>query len=797
MNLMSPTRTLPLFLALAVLSVAPSFGQTLQLKDGRTISGRLAVTAGVAESPDQPTSHAGEVPTRPIVMLDDELRRIYLPKLQVASPLDAPPEMAITIRPFQQPSRSAGRLASVGPALGIGPWDEFGRRIYEMQFNGGRLSIVQGITELTPRYAKVEALLGPERAITWDSRISTSSIPSDALAKILNKAVPQDDPEARLQIVRFYAQAKRFHEARDALAAIVEEFPQLKELEGEVARLRRSAAESLLTEVQLRRTAGQHRLVETLLENFPVDDVRGPTLERIRELSGQYRVERDRIAAIAAKLRETIAAITDPDARGTATPAAEEIVRELTHNNVDRLAPFVQLLNDASLSPDEKASLAISGWLMGANDADQNLPISISLLRVRDLVWRYLREPLAAERAKLLAAIQSEEAASVERVAKLVAHMKPPWHDPELIADEDGYLELAAPGQADESDVRYIVQLPPEYDPYRRYPTLVVLCGGYNSPEQELNFWAGTPPEPAAEGAPATRRGHAMRHGYITIAVEWQKPHQFEYEYAGREHIAVLSVLRDATRRFNIDADRVFLSGHDIGGEAAWDLGLAHPDLWAGVIPFVAVADKYIYHYGDNGRYVPMYFVAGELDGASVSENSAVWDIYLSKPPRDGLPGYDATVVEYQGRGHEPFHDEILNLFDWMGRRTRPGIPKSFQCTTLRPWDNFFWWLECGAFPEQFMIHPTEWTGRRPRPVTIEGKIQAKNRLWARTPAEVTTLWLSPEIVDFNEPIRITFNGSKLAQPEGGVRPEISVLLEDVRTRADRQRPFWAKLETR
>jgi hypothetical protein len=94
------------------------------------------------------------------------------------------------------------------------------------------------------------------------------------------------------------------------------------------------------------------------------------------------------------------------------------------------------------------------------------------------------------------------------------------------------------------------------------------------------------------------------------------------------------------------------------------------------------------------------------------------------------------------------------------------------------------------------MIHPTEWTGRRPRPVTIEGKIQAENRLWARTPADVTTLWLSPELVDFSKPIRITFNGTKLAQPEGGVRPDIGVLLEDVRTRADRQRPFWAKLET-
>jgi hypothetical protein len=259
-----------------------------------------------------------------------------------------------------------------------------------------------------------------------------------------------------------------------------------------------------------------------------------------------------------------------------------------------------------------------------------------------------------------------------------------------------------------------------------------------------------------------------------------------------------LSALRDATRRFNVDADRVYLTGHDIGGDAAWDLGLAHPDLWAGVMPFVAVADKYTFHYWGNGRFVPLYFVAGELDGSSISDNSDVWDLYLSKPARlrDDLPAFDATVVEFQGRGHEPFQDEIHNLFDRMGRRARSGSPKTFLCDTMRPWDNFFWWLECGPLPEQFMIHPTEWTGRRPRAVTVEGKIQAENRLWARSPAEMTTIWFRPDMVDFAKPIRITFNGSKLTLPEGGVRPDPAVLLEDVRTRGDRQRPFWAKLES-
>jgi acetyl esterase/lipase len=789
-----------LAVVLALCGFAPiAAAQTVQHKDGRMIAGRVNTVSGVAENPEAPSRQTGEVSTRPILVIDDDLRRIYLPKVQVNAVVETAPEALVKITPWQNPSRSAARMGSVGPALAVGPWDEFGRRIYEMQFEGGRLDIVQGITELTPRYVKAEALLGPKRAIVWDMRQATSTIPNDILAKIIARAIPQNDPQARLQAVRFYQQARRYSEARKELERIVEEFPEFADLQPEIAALRRLAAESWLAELQMRRSAGQHQLVEAMLEVFPVQEVTGEKAVQVREMLAAYEQETNRIQRIAAALNETVATISNPDDRGLAAPLAAEISKELTHNNVARLTPFVNLLGDASLSANEKVSLAITGWLLGADDANQNLPIAMSLVRVRDLIVRYLREPLAAEREKLLAAIQSEEGASMERIAKLVAHMKPPWHDPAQAATADGYLELSAPGQTDDGDFRYLVQLPPEYDPYRKYPTLVVLCGAYNTPEQEVNFWAGAQPPPNAEGQQQPRRGHAMRHGYITIAVDWQKPQQFEYEYAAREHIAVLTVLRDATRRFGVDADRVFLSGHDIGGEAAWDIAQSHPDLWAGAIPFTAVADKYIFHTWENAKFVlPLYFVAGELDGRNLALNAPVWDLYLRKPMDDEKrPQFDVTVVEFQGRGHEPFQDEILNLFDWMGRKTRGAAPKEFEAKTLRPWDNFFWWLECDAFPEQFMIHPTEWGTRRPRAAGVIGKVQADNGILARSAAEQTTIWLTPDMVDFEKPIRVTFNGKKLQLPEGGIRPEIRVLLEDVRTRGDRLRPFWARLEAR
>jgi hypothetical protein len=77
----------------------------------------------------------------------------------------------------------------------------------------------------------------------------------------------------------------------------------------------------------------------------------------------------------------------------------------------------------------------------------------------------------------------------------------------------------------------------------------------------------------------------------------------------------------------------------------------------------------------------------------------------------------------------------------------------------------------------------------------VEGKLINNNILSARSASETTTIWLSPDVVDFNEPIRVTLNGRKITDGRGKVEPSLEVLLEDVRTRADRLRPFWAKLE--
>jgi pimeloyl-ACP methyl ester carboxylesterase len=554
-------------------------------------------------------------------------------------------------------------------------------------------------------------------------------------------------------------------------------------LQQDVRELRQLGSKLILKEIQLRAKAGQHKLSRNLLSQFPSDGVASETLQQVRELLSKDADEDTRRKTLIDELNAQVAKITDDNGRHLAEGFAKEIAAEANEGAITRLASFERLAGDAQLSPDQKVALAVSGWLVGANQATDKFQTAISLVHARDNIVAYLREPLAQSRSKLEADLHDMEGATIDRVAQILKLMKPPLDVPKDSQRSPRLFELNVAGLAGEADVRYLVQVPLEYDPLRHYPTIVTLADAGVAPEQMLDFWSG----PADKNG--ERLGQAARHGYIVIAVDWREPNQFSYDYTAREHHAVLGALRDACRRFSIDVDRVYLTGHGIGGDAAWDIAIAHPDLWAGVIPIAAVADKYVGRYAKNAPYINWYIVAGELDGDKLARDAREIDRYMR-------PNTDVTVVEYQGRGYEPFGDEIQRMFEWMGLKQRK-IPKDIDCVSMRPWDTFFWWLEVEGLAPKSMIPPANWPPpRTARPAQIEGKRLETNKVSVKVQANKVTVWLSPELVDLNQKLVVEVNGRSITPRDRTVHPDLTVLLEDVRTRADRQHPFWAKLST-
>ena len=151
----------------------------------------------------------------------------------------------------------------------------------------------------------------------------------------------------------------------------------------------------------------------------------------------------------------------------------------------------------------------------------------------------------------------------------------------------------------------------------------------------------------------------AARHGYLLVAPQWTNATR--YNYSPEEHAAVTNVLKNLRRRFNVDSDRVFLLGVGEGGAMAFDVGLGHPDLFAGVMPMSAIPNFFSLRYSGvevgNSQNLPFYVVHGTLAGEQLNKNTSV--LFNAWIPQ----GYPSLHVEYNQRGLEWFaYEEAHNL---------------------------------------------------------------------------------------------------------------------------------------
>ena len=356
--------------------------------------------------------------------------------------MEASSDRSVRIRIWQDVAETGGGIGRIGRPVRVTPFDEYGRRIFEMQGKDGVIPVVQGITEITPAYAKVEGLAGP-KAIVWDERIATSSIPRDVLDKILTRAVPRDNANARLEVVRLYLESDRYRDAQKELEQVVHDFPDMKSLSDEVAQLHQLGAKLALKEIQLRADVGQPQLARALLSKFPSEGVNGEILQQVREMLANYDAGDHQREDLLTRVNAQVALVKDDNSRHLAEDFAKEI------------------------AADADSECAEAGWLRSTGWRTRRICRRSRRWRWRLAVgwwermrrrttfitrsrWRrrgtgcgsILREPTVIERQRLLTEVRDTEGASVKRIAQILKLMKPPLDVPKEAKKGPGLFEL-------------------------------------------------------------------------------------------------------------------------------------------------------------------------------------------------------------------------------------------------------------------------------------------------------------------------------------------------------------------
>ena len=171
----------------------------------------------------------------------------------------------------------------------------------------------------------------------------------------------------------------------------------------------------------------------------------------------------------------------------------------------------------------------------------------------------------------------------------------------------------------DDSDQPYALYLPKGYDPARKYPLVVSLHGASSNHRLNLRRVFGRGNQPTETDAEATRYFPPLRPVEFIVASPYARG---TMGYQGIPEKDVWDVLADVKRRFNIDEDRVYLTGLSMGGGGTLWLGLTHPDVWAAIAPVCAAAPRGAEELAGNALNVPVHLFHGDQDPAVKVESS-------------------------------------------------------------------------------------------------------------------------------------------------------------------------------
>ncbi len=285
----------------------------------------------------------------------------------------------------------------------------------------------------------------------------------------------------------------------------------------------------------------------------------------------------------------------------------------------------------------------------------------------------------------------------------------------------------------------YIYVVPKNYDPSKAYPVEFYLHGGVARPEWRRggDWWLG--------GEHYER--YLQREQISVFPASWLDHPWWTEEQSEN----LLAILRKLKSTYNIDDNRVFLSGVSDGGTGVFYFAFRQATPWAAFFSYIghpAVLFTENAIRGDsldveNLKNLSLYVVNGTDDARYPAESV--------QPFMDIL---EAAGVDYQFRVIEDGrHDlrwldkELPHIEAFKAGRTRDPLPESLRWSSdgPEPYDRIHW-LRIDALEHE---HEPGWIHAHRRANTY----QVDSRGVARF-----SLLLNPEEIDFSLPIKVIAN---------------------------------------
>ncbi len=333
---------------------------------------------------------------------------------------------------------------------------------------------------------------------------------------------------------------------------------------------------------------------------------------------------------------------------------------------------------------------------------------------------------------------------------------------------------------------RYVIIVPEDYDPSRRYPVAFYLHGGVSRPD----------PGPGG----TWWRNYDVMNGHDRIAVvplSWNE--SFWWQASQVDNLA--DILSDVKRTYNVDENRVVVFGSSDGGTGAYFLAFRDTTPWAAFLPFIG--DPRVLLNPANG-------VDGDVHLANLTnkplfivnnEDDPLYPVRQIIPFLGALEnvGADFEFTPKPG-GHNTrwWPEEEENIERFVADHPREPHPERvFWATERTDRYNRAHWLvidELGALAgDEARRYLASVTAGGDEDGIVDARREGNTVTLLSYGVRRVTLLVSPDAFDLASPLRVVANGETVF--EGMVSPDIDVLTKWAARDEDRTMLYAAEID--
>jgi enterochelin esterase-like enzyme len=260
---------------------------------------------------------------------------------------------------------------------------------------------------------------------------------------------------------------------------------------------------------------------------------------------------------------------------------------------------------------------------------------------------------------------------------------------------KSGPQDLSFFSRVDETDQPYAVYIPKNFDETKKYPLVVFLHGAMSNHRLGLRRAFG---QGNLQGEDFIKPGHVPAMTDLEATRVFPELKDVNYivaaplargtaGYQGIPEQDVYDMLDDLKSRFNIDEDRIYLTGLSMGGGGTIWLGLTRPDIWAAIAPVCPAPPEGTLDLSGNAINLPVHLFIGDKD-------------FLYKTAQDWKQKFSANgsrfdYVEYPGIGHNSWEYAYKDgfIFDWFAQFKRDAFPARVNFTSAWYKYNKAYWV--------------------------------------------------------------------------------------------------------